>query len=317
MSETVAAIARQRTAEARLIVSLKGGLAESGEVPAFTALESMHGLSQAAMMIIHYAQTGEIRRRNFKDLEVDFRLTDTREGSFEFVFEFSQFAPYLVEAYGKGLANASWSLMSSVFKRVIGLSGDEEIDDAEADGRLNAGDIGALTQAVEPAVRKAHSIVNHGACNVNIFIDGNDNTIVFDQQSKEYLHENIFNDEARAQRFLVTSYDGRNRTGRLFDLEEEQAYTFDLLPEANRKSLTVIADAARAYALRQQGRFDSNMEVVCVFTSVDAPDGRRKRLKIFEAARDFDGLNTAELPIYSRQAPQIPQRSDDDDDLLE
>lgn len=305
--------------DARLVVSLSGGLANSGEVPAFTALESMHGLAQAAMMVIYYSQTGEIRRRKFKDLNVDFRLTNTREGSFEFIFEFSQFAPYLIDAYGKGLANASWELMSSVFRRVIGFSAEKRIEDAEGDGRLNAGDIGALEQAVEPAIRKAHSVINHGASSVNIYVEGNENKIIFNTKSKEYLHENIFNDEVRSQRFLVTSYDGRNRTGRLFDLEDEQAYTFELLAEANRHSLVVLVDAARAYALRQKGKFDEQMEVVCVFTSVDAPDGRKKRLKVFAAAKDFNELDTSDLPAVSALQPLARRLSPplEDDDLLE
>lgn len=136
-----------------LVVSLTGGQSDQHEVPAFTALDSAHGVSQALMMIIHYAQTGEIRRRNFKDLDVQLSLKTTREGSYEFVFEFAQYAPYLVEVYGKGLANASWKLVETVFNRATGLNGSAEIEEAESDGRISAGDLGALIQAVEPSVR--------------------------------------------------------------------------------------------------------------------------------------------------------------------
>lgn len=267
------------------------------------------------MMVLYFAQNGEIRRRNFKDLDLVLNLKTTRPGSYEFVFEFSQFAPYLVEAYGSGLANASWKLIETVFKRATGLIGSSEIEDAESDGRINAGDLGALIQAAEPSVRRAHSVVNHGSANVNIFINGDANRIVLDAESKEYMYESIFNDETRSQRFLVTSFDGRNRTGRLFDLEQEQAFTFDLLAEANRRSLTVIVDAARAYALREKGKFDENMEAVCAFTSVDAPDGRQKRLKVFAAAKGFDDLEVGQIPDVTNASRQLEDRSDDD--LLE
>lgn len=295
-----------------LTVSLQGGQSETHVVPAFTALDSAHALSQALMMVLHFAQTGEIRRRNFKDLDIKLDLKTTKEGSFEFVFEFAQFAPYLAEAYGKGIANASWKLIETVFNRATGLSGSEEIEEAESDGRINAGDLGALVQAVEPSVRRAHSVVNHGASNVNIFINGDSNVVRLDSESKEYMYESIFNDETRSQRFLVTSFDGRNRTGRLFDLEREQAFTFDLLAEADRKSLTVIVDAARAYALRIKGKFDENMEAVCAFTSVDAADGRQKRLKVFAAARDFDQLDVGQIPDVTNASRQIEDHSDDD-----
>jgi hypothetical protein len=291
---------------------LQGEESDFHSVPAFTALESAFAISQSLMMIVHFARSGEIRRRNFKDLDLDLNLKTTREGSFEFVFEFSQIAPYIADAYGKGLANASWKLIETVFNRATGLKGAEEIEEAESDGRINAGDLGALVQATEPSIRRAHSAINHGSANINVFINGDGNKIVLDRESKEYMHESIFNDETRSQRFLVTSFDGRNRTGRLFDLEQEQAFTFDLLPEADRKSLTVIVDAARAYALRQKGKFDENMEAVCAFTSVDAPDGRKKRLKVFAAAREFDDLDVAQIPQVSDAPLQIEDGSDDD-----
>lgn len=298
-----------------LVVSLTGGQSDEHNVPAFTALDSAHAISQALMMVLYFAQNGEIRRRNFKDLDLVLNLKTTRPGSYEFVFEFSQIAPYLIDAYGSGLANASWKLIETVFKRATGLVGSPEIEDAESDGRINAGDLGALIQAAEPSVRRAHSVVNHGSANVNIFINGDANQIVLDTESKEYMYESIFNDETRSQRFLVTSFDGRNRTGRLFDLEQEQAFTFDLLAEADRRSLTVIVDAARAYALREKGKFDENMEAVCAFTSVDAPDGRQKRLKVFAAAKDFDDLEVGQIPDVTNASRQLEDRSDDD--LLE
>ncbi|MBN9888343.1 hypothetical protein [Salipiger abyssi] len=297
-----------------LTVKLTGGLSETHSVPAFTALDSAHGISQALMMTVHFAQTGEIRRRNFKDLSTRVELKSIQAGSFEFVFVFSQLAPYLVDAYASGLANASWKLIETVFNRATGLSGNSEIEEAESDGRINAGDLGALIQATEPSIRRAHSVINHGSSNINIFVNGDKNKIILDSESKEYMHENIFNDETRSQRFLVTSFDGRNRTGRLFDLELEQAFTFDLLNEADRKSLTVIADAAHAYALRQKGKFDEHMEAVCAFTSVDAPDGRQKRLKVFAAARDFDELEVSEIPSVNDEPKLL---GSDDDDVVE
>lgn len=292
-----------------LVVKFDGGDATDHVVPAFTALESAHAVSQVLLMSIHFARTGEIRRRNFKDVETELYLKETRPGSFEFIFDFSQYAPYLLDAYGKGLANASWKLIETVFNRATGLLGNEDLEEAESDGRINPGDLGALIQAAEPSARRAHAVINHGASSINISIVGDGNSVVLDRESKEYMHESIFNDEVRSQRFLVTSFDGRNRTGRLFDLEDEQAYTFDLVPEADRKSLTVIVDAARAYALREKGKFDEKMEAVCAFTSVDAPDGRKKRLKVFAVARDYSELDVGEVPA----AISGPARKGEDD----
>lgn len=313
----------------KIVFSMKGGMAESGEVPAFASLESLHAFSQALMICLYYAKTGEVRRRRFKELDVDLRLLETKPGSLEVWFNFAEFAPYFLEAYGKGAAQASWSLVRSVFSRAIGLRGDEKIEDLESDGKIPAGDTGALVQAIEPSLRKSHAIINNGANNINIFIQGDSNSVVLDGASKEYMHEDIFNDEMRSQRFIVTSYDGRNRTGRVFDLEDEQAYTFDLLTDADRRSLIAIVDAARAYALREKGKFDESTEIICVFTSVDAPDGRKKRLKVFAAAKEFDDLDLAKIDRMAIRAQRIspsPARrllgntsdvQDDDPDLIE
>lgn len=272
-------------------VSLRGGIADTGEVPAFASLESLHGFSQAAMMTLYFAKTGEFRRRGFAELEVDLRLVGTREGSFEFLFQFVENFPYLAQIVGEGVAAAAaWDLIKAVFNRATGGRAPQRIEGLERQGGLNSGDLGALVQAAETSIRKAHTVVNHGANSVSISIVGDHNAVVFDPNSKEYMYQNIVNDEIRTKRFLVTSYDGRNRTGRVFDIEAEQAFTFDLMIAANRESLTIIVDAARAYALREQGRFDANMEAVCAYTSVDAPDGRPKRLRIFAAASDFGGL---------------------------
>lgn len=299
----------------KIVVKLDGEMAAGGEVPAFASLESLQGFSQAMMIVLHYAHTGKIRRRRFKELDTDLRLVATREGSFDFVFEFQDLVPFFLEAYGKGMANASWELVKSVFLSAIGAGGSEKIQDAEKHGAIDAGDLGALIQAAEPAIRRAHSVINHGSGNINIFIEGDGNRIFFDGNSKKYMHQNIFNESPRSQRFLVTSYDGRNRTGRLFDLEAEQAFTFDLLPNASRQSLTVIANAARAYALRYKGQFDSKMEVVCAFTSIDAPDGRMKRLKVYAAADSYEGLGNL-IDVSDRVA--VEDSSDDDDyDVLE
>lgn len=110
-----------------LIVSLKGAESDKHEVPAFTALDTAHAVSQALMMIVNYAQTGEIRRRNFKDLDIQINLKTSQPGSFEFVFEFSNYAPYLIDAYGKGLADASWKLIETVFNRATGVNGGEKL----------------------------------------------------------------------------------------------------------------------------------------------------------------------------------------------
>ena len=272
-----------------LLVKLEGDIADTGAVPAYAALESLEGFSQAVSVILHYAHTGEIRRRRIKELETHLRLKATREGSFEFLFMYPEYTEYMAGLLGNAVAGgATWDLIKRVFQAATGRSGKKKVEDEE--GSLPSGDFGALVQATEPAIRKAHNVINNGSRNITISINGDGNVVNLDGITKAYMHESTFNDEVRSQRFLVTSYDGRNRTGRMFDLEAEQAFTFDLLADADRESLEVIVSASSAFALRTTGQLDPNMEVVALFRSVDAPDGRLKRLKVMRARRDYDDL---------------------------
>lgn len=272
-----------------LVVKLEGGISDQGEVPAFAALESMEGFSQAVSVILHYAETGEVRRRRIKELDANLRLRATKKGSFEFLFLYPEYAEYMAGLVGNAVAGgATWDLIKRVFLAATGRSGKKDVEDL--DEAVLSGDFGALVQATEPAIRKSHNVINRGSNNICIFVNGDENTVNLDRETKAYMHESIFNDEVRSQRFLVTSYDGRNRTGRMFDLEAEQAFTFDLLAEADRQSLETIVAASSAFALREKGRFAANMEVVARFSSVDAPDGRMKRLKVLAARRDYNDL---------------------------
>ena len=278
----------------KLIVSFHGAVPSRGQVDAYTSFESMLALSQAATMIIHFAETGTIRRKKFAELDVDLRLSDTREGSFEFLLEYQTQAAFI----GGFVANAMvggllWDIIKGIITRVIGGNSKGVLEELENDEKFNEGDIGALVQALEPAVRRSHSAIGRGANKIVISVEGKDDEVVFDNITKKYLLKNIVNDEIRTQRFHVTSFDGRARTGRIFHLDDKQAYTFEISTDAKFSSLRIIADAARAYALRSNGQFDERLEAVIRYTSIDAADGRMKKILVLQAAESFDDLDSS------------------------
>ncbi len=274
-----------------LVISFSGPVASRGEVDAYTAFESMLALSQVTTMIIHFGDTGVIRRKDFAKLALDLRLTDTREGSFEFLLNYSSEAQYVAGFVGGAITSGlAWDLIKGAITRVIGGSSRGAISELEQAEEVGEGDVGALVQALEPAIRRAHGAIGHGTNTIVIKVEGDAEQIVFDANSKAYLLTNVINDEVRTKRFMVTSFDGRARTGRIFDLEDEQGYTFELDKDAGFQSLKSIADAARAYALRGRGEFTADIEIVGVFTSIDAVDGRLKKMRILKSAKDMSDL---------------------------
>jgi len=274
-----------------LVVSFRGPLPSKGKVSAYTSFESMLALTQATTMVIHFANTGKIRRKKFAELDIDLTLNDTREGSFEFLLEYGDQAVFVGKYVASAVAGGIiWDLIKGAISRVIGGDAKGAVSALEKNPDFKEGDLGALIQALEPSIRRAHSAINHGANKIVITIEGEDEGITFDARSKAYLLENIANDTVRTKRFQITSFDGRARTGRAFDLEDEQGYTFELAREADFRSLKVIADAAYAYALRSSGNFTDDLEAVCRFTSIDAVDGRIKKMVFHQARKDLGDI---------------------------
>lgn len=274
----------------KLVVSFAGPLPSRGEVAAYTCFESMLAFSQAATMILHFSQTGDIRRRKFAELGVDLRLTATREGSFEFLLDYQDHAKYLASFIGGAVTSGiTWDVIKGSLNRVIGVSSSDTLEKLEKNPDFKSGDLGALIQALEPAVRRIHTSIGNGANKISIKIDGKKDIVVFDKSTKDYLLSNIVNERTRAVRFLVTSFDGRNRTGRVFHLDHEQAYTFELSKDADRRSLTTIVDAHSSYCLRTSGtKLSELQEAVCTFTSIDSVDGRMKKLIFHKVRKSFD-----------------------------
>lgn len=278
---------------AKLILSLTGEAITSGRLQPYTALDSLAGSSQSITMITHFAQTGKVRRRNFKDIAVPVYFVGSRDGSIEIIFEIGEFAGELI------VSGLLFELIKRVYRRCTGEEHYEVIDeekDTLPESVIESGDYEALVQAVEPSIRRGHTIINHGAKKINIYIDGDKGqSVSLDKDTKEYMYADVFNEELRVQRFMITSFDGRAKSGRAFNLEKEYAFTFDLQPRADSKSLRVIANAARAYTLRGQ-RLTNSIEIALGFDSIDSPDGRVKRLRVYVARSEVSEIEGLPSP---------------------
>jgi hypothetical protein len=110
----------------------------------------------------NYLSEGRVRRRDFDPRRqgIDINLVAHRAGSFEFIFQL--LADPAMQTIGHQVAgrvagDVMMSFIKSVFRRVVGEKADEKIEQFESDGILNSGDIGALVEAIEPAMKAAHT----------------------------------------------------------------------------------------------------------------------------------------------------------------
>ena len=173
-----------------ITVKFTGELADQHRLPAYAASKSLYGISRSLLLTSNYLVEGKVRQRRFKYDGYDVHLIATRQGSFETVFEVMMSTDMIAQSLsgivGGGVTTASIiGIYGGISKRVIGKKS-PELDVLEAKGVLKSGDVGALVEAVEPAIVDAHNVVGAGASNITI-ISGSNNVINYNETSKEYV----------------------------------------------------------------------------------------------------------------------------------
>lgn len=209
-----------------LIAKFTGRLADEHKLPAYEAVQSLYGLSRSLLIITNYLAEGRVRRRDFKPTGFELNIVAQRPGSFETIFELAS-DPKAMEictslALGAG-GNFLTEFIKSIYRRAVGKDATHTIKELEDSGKLKSGDLGALVDAIEPAMREAHKVINHGATTINI-INGDNNIILFDAQTKEYVNTSVIDENVRIKLFSVAAFDANSGYGRAFDYEEGRSW---------------------------------------------------------------------------------------------
>jgi hypothetical protein len=272
-----------------LTISFQGGLADEHKLPAYAASQSLYGISRSLLIVTNYLSEGRVRRRDFdaRRLGFDINLVAHREGSFEFLFEL--LADPAVHAIGQSVAakvagDFTVAFVKSIFKRVTG--GGAEPEKLETDGDLHSGDLGALVEAIEPAMKAAHSTINHGA-NTIVIVSGDNNIVNLNLDTKRYVFESIDDDSPRQKVFSIASFNANTLSGRAYDYERRLTVPFDLFRGADRETLATIMRSMSAYALRHHGADEDASQIALEYTATLASDERIKKLHVLRARREL------------------------------
>jgi hypothetical protein len=176
-----------------LILSFQGLDAEEGHIEAFAGIESAAGIARSLTLVAHYAATGAVRYRFPFDDTVKLYLEATEPGSFNWK---------LVLAVGGPLAlglstNAIYDLSKLVFSKAIGEEPAGLCEDVNRLNKEKSGDIDALVEAVEPALKKGHYGIGETASKIVIREETKREVIVtFDKRSKQYLLDSEKDDDS-------------------------------------------------------------------------------------------------------------------------
>jgi hypothetical protein len=238
-----------------LLISFQGQAAEQHRLPAYEASQSLYGISRSLLIVTNYLSEGRVRRRDFEQVNRPYQinLVAQRAGSFEFLYEILT-DPMARAVATKVAADLTVDFIRSIFRRSVGEKADAAIEDLEAQKQLDTGDLGALVEAIEPAMKVAHTVVDHGATNI-ILISGDNNVVNLNSATKQYVWTSIRDNKPRVKLFSIASYNANSRSGRAFDYELGKTVPFEVEPRADRETISAILSSMSYFDLMLVGEY--------------------------------------------------------------
>jgi len=241
--------------------------------------------TRSTLILTNYLAEGRVRRRDFATGGFQLNIVATRPGSFETVFELitdpasMTILAGMVAGVGSNLVT---EFIKSMWRRAIGRSAEQIVENLEAEGRLDAGDLAATLDAIEPAMREAHKSIGRGA-NQIIIINGEKNIVTFNQTSKDYVNTSFLDDAVRTKLFSIGSLNANSGYGRAFDLEEGRTIPFQLDRNVDRITIDTILGSITSYARRRRLGDDLASAIALRYQPAVSTDGRVKKLIVFSA----------------------------------
>lgn len=268
-----------------LVAKFVGGLAAQHKLPAYEATQSLYGIARSALIATNYLAEGRVRRKEFSADTYQINMVANRPGSFETVFEVitDPATMSVLGAVGLGVAgNFATDFIRSMWRRAVGQPADPGVEQLETEGKLNAGDLAAVVDAIEPSMREAHKSIGHGANSI-IIIRGDHNVVTFNQGTKEYVNTSILDDSPQVKLFSIGSFNANSGYGRAFDLEEGRTIPFQLARDVDRTTVNTILSSFTSYTRRKRLGDELASAIALKYTSVVSADDRVKKLIIIAA----------------------------------
>ncbi|UVO51199.1 hypothetical protein M0208_12015 [Sphingomonas sp. SUN019] len=262
------------------IISFRGLDADLGHIEALAGIESAAGIARALTLIGHYAATGSVRHRFPFDDTVKFYLEGTEEGSFNWKLVATVGGPLAL-----GLAtNALYDLSKLTMNKAIGEEPTSISKPVEQLNETKSGDIDALVEAIEPALKKAHYGIGETAAEIIIQETATKRVVVrFNSVSKSYLMDSIEADDG-IQDVSISALNVNDKTGRAYFLDLNRTIPFRVSKDADPKTMSVLSAGIDRYA----NRIPAPIRIT--FSRVEAIDGRLKRIVILKAEDVSDEL---------------------------
>jgi hypothetical protein len=250
-------------------IKFEGAEADENRLEAYEGIKSIEGLIRVARIATHYAATGEVRfRAPYTDL-LEAQISQIQNGSFEMLFDYASRIVNAAQSFeAKEKAEA---LFSFLVRRGTGQTDEEEL--TVDDEIIPSGDIAAMSEAAESALKASHRWIDRGEKTITVF-DGDDSTTL-DLDTKEYVEEEVIGDEATRD-VRVAAINVNSKNGRVFLLDEHRTVPFIVHKDAAPRTVTNLSNYIPKYAKK------TNETVNIRYRPVRHIDERIKRLIIFD-----------------------------------
>lgn len=278
-------------------VSFSGGLADAHRLPAYDGAKSLEGITRSLLIVTNFLVEGRVRHREFGKVPLTFNIVAQQPGSFQTVFEIAYTTAVIGGPVFQDIASSVASdlltdLIRTTFKRATGSGEDSPSPEVLQIEAARSGDIDALVDAVEPALRQSHTVINHGVTNITIHNYARPERPVarLDRETKGYMWDNVIDDRVRVKLFSVASFNANQGTGRAFDLEEGRSIPFRLTPDADRQTVDTLLGSISSYTRKRRLGDELTSAIALIYTCVLSVDGRVKKITIQKARSEFGQL---------------------------
>lgn len=268
----------------QLTVRYLGGVAEDNKIPAYDGATSIVGIARSITIISHYAAVGKIRRRTPFSDDVKLFISPFGQGSFE--AELSAIFSGTVTSFGGLVAVqftgiALYEFVRGVLKRAVGSDADQDVAVVSAIERQRPGDVDALVDAIEPALRNAHGVINQGVNNI-VIVSGDNNIVNFNGNTKRYLTSTTLNENDEWQDVSISAFNVNTLNGRAYIYDLSRTVPFTISSNAETGTIEALAGSLNDYANNRGG------DISIRFRRYLSLDGETKRILVYEVAEARD-----------------------------
>lgn len=250
-------------------ITFTGGEADNHIIEVFSGSESLAGIARAAVLVAHYASTGEFRFRAPYSNVLEFYISAPNEGSLEFPLKALAKIKSAAAANKKKLAIA---LLGLVIARATGQVSSADIS---LDGlNIGVGDVDALAEAATPGLMRAHYWIANPHQKISLVKDDG-SSVSLSSSTKRYMETEEIGPSATID-VSVAALNANSKIGRVYFNDLGRTIPFKVAKEAKGRTVANLSRYLTQY-IRKTGAV-----VNITYQPVYYPDKRLKRIIIFD-----------------------------------